>query len=85
MPIEPTLWFRWLNGRQIPALASCIGASLSLWKLALFIFIDLVLVGFYAFYWRELAGFSRCIQGRFGLAPEGQAKRAVSTRDSGPT
>jgi hypothetical protein len=52
MPIEPTLWFPWLNGRQIPALASSIGASLSLWKVALFIFIGLVLVGFYAFYWR---------------------------------
>jgi hypothetical protein len=51
--IEPTLWFRWLNGQQFLSLAPSVGVSAALWKVTLFLFTDLVLLAFYAYYWRE--------------------------------
>jgi hypothetical protein len=51
--IEPTLWFRWLNGQQFLGLAPSVGVSAALWKGTLFLFLELALLAFYAYYWRE--------------------------------
>lgn len=51
--IESTLWFRWLNGQQFLGLAPSVGVSVALWKVTVFLLIDLVLLAFYAYYWRE--------------------------------
>jgi uncharacterized protein YhhL (DUF1145 family) len=49
--IEPSMWFRWVKGYQIPGLGLAFGPGVSMWRGALFILIDVVLVGFYACYW----------------------------------
>ncbi len=51
--IEPTLWWRWLNGQNFLALGPSVGAGLVPWKVTLFFFTDLVLLGFYIVYWRS--------------------------------
>jgi hypothetical protein len=51
--IEPTLWFRWLNGQNFLGLGSSVGVSVMPWKVTLFFFIDLVVLGFYVLYWRS--------------------------------
>ncbi len=51
--IESTLWFRWLNGQQLLNLVPSVGVSVALWKVTVFLLIDLVLLTFYAYYWRE--------------------------------
>jgi hypothetical protein len=51
--IESTLWFRWLNGQQFLGLTPSAGVSIAPWKVMLFLSIDLVLLAFYVYYWRE--------------------------------
>jgi len=51
--IEPTLWFRWLNGQNFLGLGSSVGVSVMPGKVTLFFFIDLVVLGFYVLYWRS--------------------------------
>ncbi len=50
--IEPTLWFRWLDGQTLLGLRSSVAASAAPWKVTLFFFTDLVMLSFYVFYWR---------------------------------
>ncbi len=49
--IESTLWFRWLNGQQF--IASSAVAPVAHWKVTSFLLIDVLLIAFYLYYWRE--------------------------------